>query len=196
MRSNILFAIVIILSISTRYSDAFSQCRPTINNVDNRRADSYLNARSICTFDEDDFALKQGEWPYSTADLNRLDSTIDTEFYNEPRFVTHIDDGAIASLTKFYQEEFSNAMKNKDSLDVLDLCSSWISHFPQEGEIRYNNVVGVGMNEKELQANKQLTDYVIQDLNESPILNQFEDNSFDFICNVVSVDYLTKPVSE
>ena len=52
------------------------------------------------------------------------------------------------------------------------------------------------MNEKELQANKQLTNYVVQDLNENPILNQFEDNSFDFICNVVSVDYLTKPVSE
>ena len=192
MRSIILFTIVII-SISTRCNDAF--LAPL--HINNKRANSYLNARSICTFDEDDFALKQGEWPYSTSDLNRLDNTIDTEFYNEPRFVTHIDDGAIASLTKYYQEEFSNAMKNKDSLDVLDLCSSWISHLPQEGpEIKYGNVVGVGMNEKELQANQQLTNYVVQDLNENPILNQFEDNSFDFICNVVSVDYLTKPVSE
>ena len=50
------------------------------------------------------------------------------------------------------------------------------------------------MNQKELEANKQLNDFVVQDLNENPILSQFEDNSFDVICNVVSVDYLTKPL--
>merc|ERR1711935_1107201 len=33
-----------------------------------------------------------------------------------------------------------------------------------------------------------------QDLNQNPNLDQFEDNSFDAICNVVSVDYLTKPL--
>jgi ubiquinone/menaquinone biosynthesis C-methylase UbiE len=52
----------------------------------------------------------------------------------------------------------------------------------------------VGMNEKELEANKQLTDFIVQDLNEQPKLSQLEDNSFDVICNVVSVDYLTKPL--
>ena len=60
--------------------------------------------------------------------------------------------------------------------------------------IKYGKVVGVGMNQKELEANKQLNDFVVQDLNENPILSQFEDNSFDVICNVVSVDYLTKPL--
>merc|ERR1712216_346876 len=49
-------------------------------------------------------------------------------------------------------------------------------------------------NERELAANKQLNDFVVQDLNENPSLSQFEDNSFDVICNVVSVDYLTKPL--
>lgn len=154
---------------------------------------SSLSAKSICTFDESDFAGKQGDWPYSTADLNRLDNSDDSVFYNEPRFVTHIDDGAIASLTKFYQQEFTEL--NKESLDVLDLCSSWVSHLPEEDEgITYGKVVGVGMNERELAKNKQLTDFVVQDLNEDPNMSRFEDNSFDVICNVVSVDYLTKPL--
>lgn len=148
-------------------------------------------AKSICTFDEGDFAGKQGDWPYTTADLNRLDNSDDAAFYYTPRFVTHIDDGAISSLTKFYEEEFKAL--NKDSLDVLDLCSSWISHLPEEG-IKYGNVVGVGMNEGELAANKQLDDFAVQDLNENPRLSQFDDNSFDVVCNVVSVDYLTKPL--
>ncbi|KAL7543387.1 hypothetical protein ACHAXR_013342 [Thalassiosira sp. AJA248-18] len=150
-----------------------------------------IAANSICTFDESDFAGKQGDWPYTSADLNRLDNSEDSVFYYEPRFVTHIDEGAISSLTKFYQQEFTSL--NKDSLDVLDLCSSWISHLPEE-DIKYGKVVGVGMNERELASNKQLNDFVVQDLNENPIMSQFEDNSFDVICNVVSVDYLTKPL--
>lgn len=158
-----------------------------------RAPSSILAANSICTFDESDFALKQGEWPYTAADLNRLDNSVDSVFYDEPRFVTHIDDGAISSLTKFYKEQFTAL--NKDSLDVLDLCSSWISHLPDEADnIKYGRVVGVGMNERELAANEQLNDFVAQDLNENPTMSQFEDNSFDVICNVVSVDYLTKPL--
>lgn len=151
---------------------------------------STISAKSICTFDESDFSGSQGDWPYTNADLNRLDSSDDAAFYYEPRFVTHIDDGAISALTKFYREEFTSM--NKDSLDVLDLCSSWISHLPDG--INYGNVVGVGMNEKELAANKQLSSFYVQDLNEEPKMSQFEDNSFDVICNVVSVDYLTKPL--
>jgi SAM-dependent methyltransferase len=133
----------------------------------------------------------QGDWPYTAADLNRLDNSDDSVFYDQPRFVAHIDDSAISYLTKFYQQEFASL--NKESLDVLDLCSSWISHLPED-DIRYGKVVGVGMNEKELKANKQLTGFIVQDLNQIPSLSQFEDESFDVICNVVSVDYLTKPL--
>jgi SAM-dependent methyltransferase len=149
-----------------------------------------LLAKSICTFDSSDFAGQRGDWPYTEADLNRIDNSNDSFFYDEPRFVTHIDDKAILLLTDFYREEFS-AMAERGPLDILDLCSSWISHLPTD--IEYGRVVGVGMNAKELQANKQLTEYMVQDLNQQPTLSQFEDDSFDVICNVVSVDYLTKP---
>jgi ubiquinone/menaquinone biosynthesis C-methylase UbiE len=154
---------------------------------------SSLHAVSICNFDSSDFALPTGEWPYTAADLNRLDNSSDDVFYTEPRFVTHIDDRAIELLTDYYKQEMTTLQQGKDKLDVLDLCSSWISHLPTEG-VKYGNVVGVGMNEKELLANKQLTDYIVQDLNQQPSLSHLEDNSFDVICNVVSVDYLTKPL--
>lgn len=162
----------------------FAPSSPMVSLQQSQRA-----AKSICTFDETDFAGKVGDWPYSTADLNRLDNTDDSNFYDSPRFVTHIDDSAISILTKYYQEEFSAL--NLDEIDVLDLCSSWISHLPKD--IQYGKVVGVGMNAEELKANKQLTDFYCQDLNQRPSLELFEDNSFDVICNVVSVDYLTKP---
>ena len=154
---------------------------------------SSLAAKSICKFDNTDFTGTQGDWPYTNADLNRLDNSVDAIFYDEPRFVTHIDDSAIEALTNYYAREFASL--NKDSLDILDLCSSWVSHLPDESDtIKYGKVVGVGMNEKELSNNKRLTYYNVQDLNDEPTLSQFKDNSFDVVCNVVSVDYLTKPL--
>lgn len=50
----------------------------------------------------------------------------------------------------------------------------------------------MGMNEEELKRNSVLTDYDVKDLNEDPTL-PYEDNTFDTITNVVSVDYLSKP---
>jgi hypothetical protein len=49
------------------------------------------------------------------------------------------------------------------------------------------------MNREELARNPVLTEYDVIDLNETPKL-PFEDNTFDFITNAVSVDYLTKPL--
>lgn len=39
-------------------------------------------------------------WPFSPADFQRYDESKDERFYDAPRFVTHIDDGAIAALTR------------------------------------------------------------------------------------------------
>lgn len=151
-------------------------------------------AKRICEFEADDFPLPTGEWAYTEADLRRVDETDDGRFYVMPRFVTHIDDGAIAALTDFYREEMAHvAVRKGGDIDVLDLCSSWISHLPDEGVVPFGRVVGIGMNIEELAANKQLTEYYVQDLNKEPLLSEFESGSFDVICNVVSVDYLTKP---
>lgn len=124
-------------------------------------------------------------WPYKPSDFYRQDETKDNQFYSTPRFVTHIDDNAIKLLTSYYNSIFFK------HADVLDICSSWVSHYPSS--LQYGNVIGLGMNEEELKANKQLTNYNIQDLNENPLL-PYDDDSFDFVTCVVSVDYLTKPL--
>jgi len=124
------------------------------------------------------------EWPYSAEDFARQDESDDGIFYDTPRLCYHIDDAAVSALTKYYSENF------KDGEDVLDICSSWVSHYPSEW--KGGNVVGLGMNEVELQQNKQLDSYVVKDLNKEPEL-PFDDNSFDKVTCVVSVDYLNKP---
>ena len=52
---------------------------------------------------------------------------------------------------------------------------------------------GTGMSEAELERNPVLTDFSVRDLNKEPKL-PYEDNTFDVITNVVSVDYLNKPL--
>jgi hypothetical protein len=151
-------------------------------------------SRTISNFDPDDFALPTGEWPYTETDMGRLDPTDDTNFYDTPRLVTHIDERAIESLTEYYREEFMQVYNKKQAkIDILDLCSSWISHFPTDMQDKYGLTVGIGMNEEELLQNKQLYMHYVQDLNKTPLLSQFEDDSFDIVTNVVSVDYLVKP---
>ncbi|KAI9118826.1 hypothetical protein K1719_010271 [Acacia pycnantha] len=140
-----------------------------------------------------DELLKNVEWseqfPFKEEDFQRFDESPDSFFYEEPRFVTHIDDSAIAALTKYYSKVFPPS--NTPGVSILDMCSSWVSHFPTG--YKQERVVGLGMNEEELKRNAVLTEYVVQDLNVNPRL-PFEDNSFDIITNVVSVDYLTKPL--
>lgn len=90
---------------------------------------------------------------------------------------------------RHYSQVFP-ASGNKD-VAVLDICSSWVSHYP-EG-YKAGRVAGLGMNADELSRNPQLTEYAVRDLNAEPVL-PYEDNSFDVITNCVSVDYLTRPL--
>ena len=69
--------------------------------------------------------------------------------------------------------------------------SSWVSHLPPE--VEYGRVVGLGMNETELQRNPRLNEYVVQNLNREPLL-PFGDAEFDGAGICVSVDYLTRPI--
>jgi SAM-dependent methyltransferase len=72
---------------------------------------------------------------------------------------------------------------------VLDLMSSWISHFV----VAPPELVVLGMNERELRANRQATAFVVQDLNANAGL-PFPDAHFDAATCCVSVDYLTRPI--
>lgn len=117
--------------------------------------------------------------------FKRADDSSDEAFYAAPRFVTHIDAGAIAAVTQLYRE-----LLPKDGA-ILDLMTSWVSHLPPE--ITYSSVTGLGMNAAELAANPRLTTRIVQNLNTNPVL-ALETASVDGACICVSVDYLTRPV--
>ena len=119
------------------------------------------------------------------AAFDKLDRAPDTAFYTQPRFVAHIDAGAIAAVTATYADVLPAGG------DVLDLQSSWISHLP--GDAVYHSVVGHGMNAEELAANPRLSRWFVQDLNADPVL-PLPDASFDGACDCVSVQYLQQPV--
>lgn len=44
--------------------------------------------------------------------------------------------------------------------EILDICSSWISHYPPG--IKFKRAVGMGMNKFELSKNKQLDEFVVK----------------------------------
>ena len=113
----------------------------------------------------------------------RRDESPDGHFYGLPRLVTHIDDAAIAGVGALYARLGIEGA-------VLDLMSSWISHFQRPPE----RLVGVGMNARELSANPAMEDFVVQDLNVEPRL-PFPDDHFDHAVCCVSVDYLTQPLA-
>ena len=117
--------------------------------------------------------------------FRRYDETRDEAFYTQPRFVTHIDDSAVAAVTQLYREYFPPGGA------VIDLMSSWVSHLPPE--IEYTRVAGVGMNREELAANTRLSEFAVQNLNVNPVL-PFADAEFDGAGICVSIQYLTQPV--
>lgn|SRR5262245_10404494 len=123
--------------------------------------------------------------PLPSSYFARDDESADALFYGTPRFVTHIDDLAIAAVTQLYRERFPAGGA------ILDLMSSWVSHLPED--VQYRRVVGLGMNAEELAANPRLHAWVVQDLNQDSQL-PFADGEFDAAAICVSVDYLIRPV--
>merc|ERR1712086_640261 len=126
------------------------------------------------------------ERPYEPQDFTRQDEADDNDFYDQPRFCYHVDDAAVAALTKHY----STAFREWEKPAILDICASHVSHFPPDVADYAGRRVALGMNVLELSQNKEVTEFVAKDLNEAPTL-PFEDNSFDIVTNVVSIDSLT-----
>ncbi|KAL0302177.1 UNVERIFIED_CONTAM: hypothetical protein Scaly_3039400 [Sesamum calycinum] len=114
----------------------------------------------------------------------KLNNYPDREFYAYPRFVTHVDNNFISTLTNLYREIL------RPEMEILDLMSSWISHLPQE--VKYKKVVGHGLNAQELARNPRLDYFFVKDLNKEQEL-QMENGSFDAVLCTVSVQYLQQP---
>ena len=85
------------------------------------------------------------DWPYSADDLRRRDETSDARFYDQPRLLTHIDDSAIAALTSFYSQQ--PVFAEPADVALLDVASSWISHYPSHFDGAAGRVALLGMNQ-------------------------------------------------
>jgi len=96
--------------------------------------------------------------------------------------VTHIDEDAIAAVGTLYEELGITG-------DVLDLMSSWVSHF----RVPPRHLRVLGMNSEELAANPLATERIVHDLNADPRVPLRDECVDDAVC-CVSVDYLTRPV--
>jgi Methyltransferase domain len=114
----------------------------------------------------------------------KLDGGNDLDFYDTPRFVTHVDAGFIDRLTSLYRERL------KPNTRIFDMMSSWVSHLPDELKFAY--VQGHGLNAQELAKNPRFDTYFVQNLNQDLQL-PLEDASFDAVLNTVSVQYLQYP---
>ncbi len=116
--------------------------------------------------------------------FDRADPAPDDVFYQPPRLVTHIDDGAIAAVGDLYAE-----LGLTGPVRVLDLMSSWVSHFrspPAE-------LVVLGLNVAELAANPAATERIVHDLNAEPAI-PLPDADVDAVVCCVSIDYLVHPI--
>lgn len=120
----------------------------------------------------------------SGEERTKLNPYSDRDFYAYPRFVTHVDDGFISTLTELYRQRL------RPEYEVLDLMSSWVSHLP--GEVKYKRVVGHGLNAEELSKNPRLDYFFVKDLNVDQKL-ELESSSFDAVLCTVSVQYLQQP---
>lgn len=118
--------------------------------------------------------------------FEREDSRTDSVFYRNPRFTQHLDDTALSMVKNTYNRFLG------DGMQILDLMSSWQSHIP--GRHRLKRVVGLGLNQSELERNPQLTESIVQDLNSNPRL-PYDANVFDTVLCTVSVEYLIDPLA-
>lgn len=125
------------------------------------------------------------ESPFQPEHFRRVDENPDAEFYGQPRKVVHIDDAAIEAIKEFFVEVIPPGAV------VLDLLSSWRSHWP--AELPKQRLVGLGLNAEEMADNPHLDEYIVHDVNVDPHL-PFESNTFDVVLLTVSIQYLTQPI--
>ena len=125
------------------------------------------------------------ESPFKPNFFEREDDSPDALFYAQPRLLVHIDDYAIEAASKLYGELLPPRSA------ILDVMSSFKSHMPPE--LEWTRLCGLGMNDEELRANEQLTEYLVHNLNTKPAL-PFRDEEFDGAVVTVSVQYMTQPL--
>ena len=114
----------------------------------------------------------------------RMAGEADAGFYAMPRLVSHVDKAASAQIAQLYQRLLPAGGR------VLDLMASWESHLSAEHGL--GEIVGLGMNDEELAANRLFAEHRVHDVNLNPTL-PYGDAEFDAVICSLSVEYLVKP---
>ena len=130
-------------------------------------------------------SVEESPNPYPPELFRRQDESDDRLFYAEPRLVVHIDYPAIGAISAYLSDELP-----PDGV-ILDLMSSWRSHLPPDLPVR--RLIGIGLNEVEMNENPQLDERIIHDINSNPTL-PLDDGTLDAAVVTVSIQYVTKPV--
>lgn len=122
---------------------------------------------------------------FDSSDFLRDNDAPDSGFYTKPRFVDHLDSLATSTVEDLFVRLIPRGAK------ILDLMASHKSHIRVEMDPK--GVTGLGLNHDELEANPILTERVIRDINNEPVL-PFPDECFDAVVNTVSIDYVEWPL--
>ncbi|MBB2201369.1 class I SAM-dependent methyltransferase [Gluconacetobacter tumulisoli] len=96
-----------------------------------------------------------------------------------------MDAGARAAVTALYQTVLP------EGAWVLDLMAGDDSHLPPDTSCEA--VIGIGLDAAALDANPRLTQRIVQDLNEDPVL-PLPDDSLDAVCLCDAAPYLRRPL--
>lgn len=122
---------------------------------------------------------------YGRDAFSRQDEGDDRTFYRQERFVDHLDATALSTV-----RQVIGSLVTEEHPVILDLMAGPDSHLP--AGLSPARIVGLGLNQNELESNPALDERVVHDLNRDPVL-PFEDGVFDVVLNVISVQYLTRP---
>ena len=120
---------------------------------------------------------------YDKNALSRIDDHDDSLLYQQANLEDTFDQASGAQLAQLYGRYISQGDR------VLDMMCGAQSYLPNNMKL---NTTGIGLNEAELKANKQLSSYVIQNVNAQTTL-PFSENSFDNIIFTAAVEYLIDP---
>lgn len=125
--------------------------------------------------------LPAGSDFYTEGSHDRID---DAMHYQKATLEDTFDRASARQLTELY----ASLLKPGDQ--VLDMMCGAQSYLPQD--IDDLRVTGMGLNQEELSANKQLTYTVVHNVNQTPIL-PFENDRFDVVVFTAAVEYLIDP---
>jgi SAM-dependent methyltransferase/FKBP-type peptidyl-prolyl cis-trans isomerase 2 len=131
----------------------------------------------------------QARWQGQATDFLNSQATCrdneeeDIYFYQKPRLVGHVD----SQSSSFIQEEYARFLS--PGMRVLDLMSSVQSHLPMDMGLE---VVGLGLNQEEMDNNPIIQTSKVYDLNAEAAI-PFTDKEFDGVVCSLSIEYLLSP---